>query len=82
MRPCLKIGESQVTSVDSIEVVGMKFDCVLGSDPQARELSPAVAYIASPARCLKLHLPSDLVADVVMALLMGKIGPGQVPPPH
>ena len=74
MRPCVMIGESQVTPMDSIEVLGMKFDRGPGSDPHVMELSSAVSSIACLARGLKLHLPPDLVADVIRALLVGKIG--------
>ena len=75
MQPCVLIGDSVVSPVDSIQVLGMKFDRGLGSDPHVRELTSAVASMAGLARCLRIHLPTeDLVVDIVKALLVGKVG--------
>ena len=71
---CVLIGDSGVTPVDSIEVLGTKFDRGLGSDPHLRELTSAVASMAGLARRLKIHLPTDLVVDIMKALLVGKVG--------
>ena len=70
----VSICDSVVTPVDSIKVLGTKFDRGLGSDPHVRKLTSALASMAGLARCLKIHLPTDLVADNVKALLVGKVG--------
>ena len=60
----------------TIEVFGLKFNRNLKSDPHLNEMILAVASLAGVAQCLRAHLPANLVADVVRALLVGKVGYG------
>ena len=54
----------------------MKFDHGLGLILHVRELTSAMASIAGLAGHHKVHLPPNLVADVIRVLLVGKIGYG------
>ena len=74
--PCIKIGSSLVTLVNSVGVLGMKFDRSLKSDPHIRELTSVVASLTGVARYLRVHLPPDLLAVIMKALLVGKINYG------
>ena len=76
LSPCVKIGSSLVTPVNSVGVLGMKIDRGLKSNPHIRELNSAVASLTGVARCLRVHLPPDLVAIIIKALLVGKINYG------
>ena len=74
--PKVMIGNSLVSPVESIEFLGLKFNRDLKSDPHIATLNSAVASLAGVARWLKVHLPSNLAADIVRALLVGRIGYG------
>ena len=67
------IGGSTVHPVNTIDFLGVKFDRRLKSDPHIRSLISATASLAGIARRLKIHLPSMAAADVVKALLVGKL---------
>ena len=62
--------------VVTIEVHGLKFNRNLKSDPHLNEIILAIASLAGITRHLRGHLPANLVADVVRALLVGKVGYG------
>ena len=74
--PDVKVSNSLVSPVKNIEILGLKFNRNLKFDPHIEALISAAASLAGVARCLKAHLPTNLVADVVRALLVGKIGYG------
>ena len=74
--PKVMIGNSLVSPVESIEFLGLKFNRDLKSDPHIATLNSAVVSLAGVARWLKVHLPSNLAADIVRALLVGRIGYG------
>ena len=67
---------SLISPVETIDFLGLKFDYSVNSDPHIRKLISDVASLAGVARHLKVYLPSNLVAEVVRALLVGKIGYG------
>ena len=72
--PAVLVGNSHVHPVDTVDILGMKFDCALRSDPHIRELNSAMASLAGVASRLRVYLPPDLVSDVIKSLLIGKIG--------
>ena len=73
MSSCVSVGSSLVSSVDLIEVLGIKFDRGLSSNPHIQKLISSVASLTGVTRCLRVDLPPDLVAEVMEALLVGKI---------
>ena len=74
--PAVLVSNSHVHPVDTVDILGMKFDRALRSDPHIQELNSAMASLAGVARCLRAYLPPDLVSDVIKSLLIGKIGYG------
>ena len=67
-------GNILVSQVETIDFPGLKFGRNLKSDINL--LISAINSLAGVARCFRVHLPTRFAADVVRALLVGKIGCG------
>ena len=74
--PVVSVGSARVPPSNTINILGMQFDSGLRADPHVQELITSVASMAGIARRLRVHIPPDMVADVVKALLVGKISYG------
>ena len=82
VNPPVAVGDVTVCPGSSIEILGIKFDKHLTPTPHLCALEKAIRGIGGTARRLSVHLPQDLMGEVVKALLVGKIsyGAAVVPP--
>ena len=72
--PWLTIVGTTVSPVEAMQVLGMKFNRGLKSDPYIKSVTSAATTIAGMIMRLILHLSTDRALEVVRALLQGKIG--------
>ncbi len=74
--PDVAIGETTVKPTNTIEVLGLKFDRCLKSNPHLESITSSAASLAGLTRRLRAHLPSHYAAEVAKALMVGKVGYG------
>ena len=74
--PDVAVGDINVASGNNIELLGLKFNRHLKSNPHLEALTASAASIAGMARRLYTHLPTDCAIKVTRSLLTGKVGYG------
>ncbi len=70
----IKVGSSLVEPSDSLEVLGVKFDKQLTTNPHLSSLNVSARSMTAVANRLALHLPRNSLKSVMGALVRGKIG--------
>ena len=74
--PNVVIGDATVIPSDTIEVLGLKFNKSLKTNPHLEAVTASAASIAGLARHLRAHLPSHYAAEVARTLMVGRVGYG------
>ncbi len=74
--PSVSIGETVVTPSNTIEILGLKFNRNLKTNPHLEAVTASAASLSGIARRLRAHLPVHHAAEVTKALMVGKVGYG------